>query len=78
MDKLAEWILGCGVAVIGWLVNSKFQTDKEIADIKKDAAARAQQLQDHERLFERVESMFAEMRRNHIDLMKALNGNGAR
>ena len=80
MDKLAEWILGLAVAVIGWLIRKTLEIDKQIADMRTVVATNAQEIEDHKTIdterFERIEIMFAEVRRNHFDMMKALNGHG--
>jgi len=82
MDKLADLVLWLAVTVIGWLVKSKFDTDKQIADLRTVVATNSQEIEDHKIIdterFERIEIMFAEMRRNHLDMMRALNGNRAR
>lgn len=77
MDKFIDWIVGLGVLVIGWLVNKQIATNKEIADIKTQSAILGQQIEDHEKTdsdrFARIEAMFAEHRRQFIDIMQALN-----
>ncbi len=89
MDKLTEWVLGLAIGALAWFMKAKMNAYDEkhrehyrdIAELRTEAAAVSQQVEDHEKVdderFTRIEAMFREMRANFVDVLKALNGRRA-